>query len=358
MAALLFLLSGCALFKSTDMARTTPEGLYQRGLEDYQEGRYKKVSIALYPDLSLRHVGFLGAQPPAVKGLAQAAFADAGRSWVYLEHYQQDTIRRVFQRLRDWMIEKEGIEKADQVISPWDCESLVVHEAERSVYGEPGPERVAGPTPPDGGGGTGMREWLKQFQAKLAALFAEAETTLPPGDKGAEPTVTTYSEADVRAREEAAAKKAREDALAEANAAAARAKRVADVKARVLAFVEKGLAAGTFLPAWREQGVPAVLEQALLVETPLQFAEGKDPKNPGEILLSVFEQLPQVVTFKEVAPASKATPAGETAGAKLETLTAAYMKEHENATYSVAFAEVQKAHPELASAYAEEVRKK
>ena len=43
MAALLFLLSGCALFKSTDMARTTPEGLYQRGLEDYQEGRYKKA---------------------------------------------------------------------------------------------------------------------------------------------------------------------------------------------------------------------------------------------------------------------------------------------------------------------------
>lgn len=39
-------------------------------------GRYKKRSIALYPDMTLRHVGFLGAMPPAVKGLENIAFAD------------------------------------------------------------------------------------------------------------------------------------------------------------------------------------------------------------------------------------------------------------------------------------------
>jgi len=43
-------------------------------IEDFKEwvraGRYKKVSMALYPDFTLRHVGFLGAVPPAVKGLA------------------------------------------------------------------------------------------------------------------------------------------------------------------------------------------------------------------------------------------------------------------------------------------------
>jgi len=39
-----------------------------------KEGRYKKVSIALYPDMMLRHVGFLGAIPPAVKGLKDANF--------------------------------------------------------------------------------------------------------------------------------------------------------------------------------------------------------------------------------------------------------------------------------------------
>lgn len=40
-----------------------------------KEGRYKKVSIALYPDMMLRHVGFLGAVPPAVKGLKDSEFS-------------------------------------------------------------------------------------------------------------------------------------------------------------------------------------------------------------------------------------------------------------------------------------------
>lgn len=40
------------------------------------KGRYKKRSIALYPDGRLRHVGLLGAAPPAVEGLRDiAAFA-------------------------------------------------------------------------------------------------------------------------------------------------------------------------------------------------------------------------------------------------------------------------------------------
>lgn len=38
------------------------------------QGLYKKRSISLYPDLTLRHVGFLGAMPPAVKGLADIKF--------------------------------------------------------------------------------------------------------------------------------------------------------------------------------------------------------------------------------------------------------------------------------------------
>ena len=47
-----------------------------------RQGLYKKVSIALYPDLGLRHVGFLGAMPPAIKGLRQAAFGDEKIGWV------------------------------------------------------------------------------------------------------------------------------------------------------------------------------------------------------------------------------------------------------------------------------------
>ncbi len=55
-------------------------------------GRYKKVSASFYPPTSpnnpkpgvwtLRHVGFLGAQPPAVKGLSAISFAEGE---VYVE---------------------------------------------------------------------------------------------------------------------------------------------------------------------------------------------------------------------------------------------------------------------------------
>ena len=39
-----------------------------------KKGLYKKRSISIYPDLTLRHVGFLGAVPPAVKGLRDIKF--------------------------------------------------------------------------------------------------------------------------------------------------------------------------------------------------------------------------------------------------------------------------------------------
>lgn len=56
-------------------------------------GRFKKISASFYTPASprnpkpgqyyLRHVGFLGAQPPAIKGLPDARFADDGEGVVY-----------------------------------------------------------------------------------------------------------------------------------------------------------------------------------------------------------------------------------------------------------------------------------
>ena len=43
-------------------------------------GRFKKRSISLYPDGTLRHVGFLGAVPPAIKGLRDVQFAEGEAS--------------------------------------------------------------------------------------------------------------------------------------------------------------------------------------------------------------------------------------------------------------------------------------
>jgi len=48
-----------------------------------KRGLYKKRSIALYPDLTLRHVGFLGAVPPAVKGLSDVRFQERGKITIW-----------------------------------------------------------------------------------------------------------------------------------------------------------------------------------------------------------------------------------------------------------------------------------
>jgi len=49
------------------------ENLVKRGL-------FKKRSASFYPDGSLRHVGFLGAVPPAVKGLADLKFMEGEKT--------------------------------------------------------------------------------------------------------------------------------------------------------------------------------------------------------------------------------------------------------------------------------------
>lgn len=44
--------------------------------KEVRQGKFKRVSVALYPDLMLKHIGFLGAAAPAVKGLTEASFTE------------------------------------------------------------------------------------------------------------------------------------------------------------------------------------------------------------------------------------------------------------------------------------------
>lgn len=50
--------------------------LSQEIIEDVKNGKFKKVSISLYPNLLLKHIGLLGAVSPAVKGLKPVEFVD------------------------------------------------------------------------------------------------------------------------------------------------------------------------------------------------------------------------------------------------------------------------------------------
>jgi hypothetical protein len=78
-------------------------------------GRFKKRSISLYPDGSLRHVGFLGATPPAVKGLKDVAFAEGeARTFEFGEEPGPDTEKSLFTRFAEAFLRLAGPGKTDK----------------------------------------------------------------------------------------------------------------------------------------------------------------------------------------------------------------------------------------------------
>jgi hypothetical protein len=98
-------------------------------------GRFKKISASFYPPDSpnnpvpgvyyLRHVGFLGAAAPAVKGLRMPEFSEADES-ITFEFGEYDDVRNaeLWRSLRDWMIGKFGQDEADKVVPGYTVSSL------------------------------------------------------------------------------------------------------------------------------------------------------------------------------------------------------------------------------------------
>ena len=98
------------------------------------EGRYDRVSSSVFlPGAAgnptpgkhyLRHVGFLGASAPAIAGLARASFAAASDGIADFAWADRSALS-IFRRLRDWMIGKDGLAAADEVIPQWSLDSMV-----------------------------------------------------------------------------------------------------------------------------------------------------------------------------------------------------------------------------------------
>lgn len=98
-----------------------------------RSGKYKKISSSFYPPKHpsnpvpgkwyLRHVGLLGAVPPADKGLPNANFSDEQGCVEFSEDVEYSSTK-LFRRIRDWMIAKFGQDEADQVIPNWEVEHM------------------------------------------------------------------------------------------------------------------------------------------------------------------------------------------------------------------------------------------
>ena len=171
-----------------------------------KQGAYKKISASFYsPDAPtnpapgawyLRHVGFLGAQPPAIKGLAAIGFNEAEEGVVEFGDrdagHANDLITAGFmRRLREWLLQKYGREDADDVVPAYLVEDM--EHVARTPEPEPAtPEYAEEPdmTPEEL---QTAQERLAADQAKLAAdqakltdsqtAFAEREQRVAEGSK-------------------------------------------------------------------------------------------------------------------------------------------------------------------------------
>jgi len=329
-------------------------------LKDWvRKGLYKKVSIAIYPDLTLRHVGFLGGTPPAIKGLKQATFGDKKPAWViesdlFMDPYQQETVKSIFQRMRDWMIDKFSLEEADKIISSYDIEALKPEPKETTAV-----TQSFSSDPNKKEGGTKMT--LKDLVEKMKAIFSEAEKDLTP-DPGAK-----FTEADLQAAE----KKGKDAIFAEVEkekkekeAAQKKLKEIEDQKRKegIASFCETLCKDGKLTPALRKIIEPIMIS----VSNPPLQGEGKGgdgliefsdgtKKSALDGIKDFLTELPKVVTFKEVTP-NDGPKTGGSAAEKLSALTKTKMEAKKDLSYTQAFAEVQRENIELARELLEEIR--
>ncbi len=250
-----------------------------------QSGRYKKVSASFYPPDSpsnpkpgswyLRHVGFLGAQPPAVKGLSAINFAEDD---VYVEfsEYAHRRAASIFRRLREWLIEQYDTATADKVVADWE-----IRDIEESADWKPEP-----PTP----------------------AFADPAT---PTD----PETHENKETPMSPEEQLTAEKAaREQAEAKAAAAEAELKRLKDEQDRDLRegkheqnaeFAEALVKEGRLKPADKALMVQVLDFADYPEQTSVEFGEGS---TIGEALRQFLRGLPEVLPSghhaKGAAPAA------------------------------------------------------
>jgi hypothetical protein len=125
-----------------DELYATPDQVDPAFAEMVEAGKFKKVSAAFYSpgaannptpgSYYLRHIGFLGAQPPAVKGLKPIEFAEDD-DLVTFEFGEVDgwtlawafeSIGKLFDSLRERMIESDGVDKAEEALPKWQIDEI------------------------------------------------------------------------------------------------------------------------------------------------------------------------------------------------------------------------------------------
>ncbi|WP_372072433.1 hypothetical protein P7L75_09355 [Tistrella mobilis] len=289
--------------------------------------RYAKVSVRLYPPDApsnptpgrwhLRHVGFLGAVPPAVKGLRPIEFGDAadcidielseGAAPIRATGRGLEIVTRTLRRVRDWLTETQGAEAADRIISAADL-AAADQEARDAADYHPLPAEGQAPGP----------------------VFAEPAK--PQEDRAVTTTTTTTTsaerEAELAAREAAlAAREAAQIQLERDAAEALRRQRIADDRMAVAAAVEAGR-----LPKSLQGRAEAVFAELASEDASVEFAEGATvvKTTARQALRDLIASLPLPVHTGEIAdPATAPVDFGE--GGDADAMTDAITAEMDRA---------------------------
>lgn len=284
-------------------------------------GRYKKISASFYlPDAPnnpapgvyyLRHVGFLGAQPPAVKGLKQAEFGDAEAGVVEFGDWDDIQNASLWRRMREWLIGQFGLDEADKVIPDYTVANL---ESSARQDDEP-----------------------RAAFAEPASLNPTEENPVTPEQKAAleaENAQLKQRLAETEAREKAAAADKRHG--------------------EHLAYAEQLIGEGKLAPKHKD-AVVAFLDFAD-GESAVEFGEGESKQPLGSAFKGFLAELPKVVEFGEHATKDKtaqgasgsvefAAPAGYEVSADslaLHNKALAYQEAHPGTDYLTAVMTVEK----------------
>lgn len=194
------------------------------------------------------------------------------------------------------------------------------------------------------------------FKEKVAKFFAEFMAKMPDdGPAASAQDGKQFSEADIEKVRKEAEEKGKNAATAEF-AEQQRQTRLSTIKTEIAAFCESLIKAGKIIPATVAFGLPEILFSMAEIDNQIEFGEKKEKFTAFDRMKALLESATPLVTFSEVAARHKDVGGAGSAGAKLETLTRAKMKELKDLTYTAAFAEVQKENPELTQEYTQEIQ--
>lgn len=148
-----------------------------------KSGAYRNRSLSVFEDPKhgwrVRHVGWLGAEPPAIDGLAPVEFAgDESESYEfsapgYSLVWGMESIAKLLRGLRERIVEKEGIEAADAALPQWHIDSaLEAANTARTQFQEADTGRLFSQFTPNTGGSMPITQ--EQLDAAKAEAAQEA----------------------------------------------------------------------------------------------------------------------------------------------------------------------------------------